>query len=269
MKIIHSLFALLTLISCVHSKDRVFTASTPAGPEVRSFLGISTKDSIDFIRWKLVINDRKYSLSCNYGIGKPNTNGFINGGKNLELTGEVTRINYYFKLFNNKRSLNLLELNNDLFHFLDENRNLLVGNGGWSYALNSQASGTNKKLNFEPLPSSLADSMTFIGRTPCHWLKEDKDCYKLKWYVILYTNPTTNQPTTYLLKGSISNHASMQGSWKISRKSGVEIYQLDTGKNNSQLYFIRLDNNILFFTDINGNLLVGDHDFSYALSRTL
>jgi hypothetical protein len=27
-----------------------------------------------------------YTLNCNYGIGKPNTNGFINGGKKIELT---------------------------------------------------------------------------------------------------------------------------------------------------------------------------------------
>ena len=76
------LFAvLLFMVSCANGKDRNFTGSTPAATVVREFLGIDFRDSIDFIRWKLVLNDLHFKLECNYGIGKPNTNGFINGGE--------------------------------------------------------------------------------------------------------------------------------------------------------------------------------------------
>jgi hypothetical protein len=57
-------------------KEMNYTASTPAGNEVRDFLGISQVDSMDFIRWKLkIIDGKEFNLSCTYGIGKPNTNG--------------------------------------------------------------------------------------------------------------------------------------------------------------------------------------------------
>ena len=71
-------------------KEVSYTASTPADYPVRDFLGISQTDSIDFIRWKLKIVDLKeFDLSCSYGIGKPNTNGFIDE-KKLATKGTVT-----------------------------------------------------------------------------------------------------------------------------------------------------------------------------------
>src|SRR5215207_1915224 len=70
-------------------KEINYTASTPAGSEVRNFLGINQADSIDFIRWKLKISDHKnFNLSCSYGISKPNTNGFIDE-KKLQVEGTV------------------------------------------------------------------------------------------------------------------------------------------------------------------------------------
>lgn len=80
MKMLITVFLFLFVTSCANSKDVHFTASTPASPLVREFLGISLTDSIDFIRWNLTLNDLKYAVECNYGIGKPNTNGFKNGG---------------------------------------------------------------------------------------------------------------------------------------------------------------------------------------------
>ena len=82
------LFVLPSLISC--SQETVYTGSTPAGPVAREFLQINTKDSIDFIRWKLVIGKDKYNLDCQYGLCKPNTNGFTDE-KKLQLSGFVEK----------------------------------------------------------------------------------------------------------------------------------------------------------------------------------
>ena len=84
--------ALLTIMfilvaACIQAKEIKYTGSTPAGPEVRRFLGIPLADSVDFIRWVLVIDNNQYVLDCNYGISKPNTPGFINDGKRIKLTG--------------------------------------------------------------------------------------------------------------------------------------------------------------------------------------
>jgi hypothetical protein len=83
MKTLTTLLAITFFVSCANSKETNYTASTPAAPIVKKFLGISHTDSIDFIRWKLSLTDLKYTLECNYGIGKPNTNGFYDGEKKL------------------------------------------------------------------------------------------------------------------------------------------------------------------------------------------
>ena len=81
MKVITTFLSIILLASCASSKETNYTASTPADPLVRIFLGISQTDSIDFIRWKLTLSEKKYSLECSYGISKPNTNGFYDEKK--------------------------------------------------------------------------------------------------------------------------------------------------------------------------------------------
>jgi hypothetical protein len=81
MKLIATFLSFVLLTSCASSKETNYTASTPAPPLIRTFLGISLTDSIDFIRWKLSLTDKKYSLECSYGISKPNTNGFYDKKK--------------------------------------------------------------------------------------------------------------------------------------------------------------------------------------------
>src|SRR6185503_4634537 len=107
------------VISSANSKDRAFTASTPAAPVVRSFLDIPLTDSIDFIRWRLTLTDSQYSLACDYGIGKPNTNGFVNGGKKIALTGTFKKVKNEYQLIRNTQTLSLLEINPNLLHILD------------------------------------------------------------------------------------------------------------------------------------------------------
>ena len=92
MKTIATVLSLLLFVSVASSKETNYTASTPADRVVRTFLGISLADSIDFIRWKVSLTDVKYTLECTYGIGKPNTNGFYDP-KTINLSGTVKRDN--------------------------------------------------------------------------------------------------------------------------------------------------------------------------------
>lgn len=111
MKIISSSLLAILLTSCISGKDISYTGSTPGGAVIKNFLGISLSDSIDFIRWKLTINDVRYTLQCNYGIGKPNTNGFIGGGKKIDLDGQVKREGNIFSLKNGSKVLKIAECN--------------------------------------------------------------------------------------------------------------------------------------------------------------
>ena len=120
-------------------KKQIIQQALLPHPLVRTFLGISLTDSIDFIRWKLSLTDIKYSLECNYGIGKPNTNGFYDGGKKVVLQRDRKKRKQQLHTAKWNQVLKLAELNANLLHILNNDNTLLIGNGGWSYALNNMA----------------------------------------------------------------------------------------------------------------------------------
>ena len=274
MKIVNVLLCMLVFISCASSKEKNFTASTPAGTVVRSFLGISPEDAVDFIRWKLTLDNNKYSLQCNYGIGKPNTNGFINSGKNIALNGTLQKEQNRWTLQHDDRVLKMIELNSNLLHLLDENNQLLVGNGGWSYTLNNIDPVLTNDINITAQQGSLKDSVIFDGRTPCEVpgiIPSGMQCYKLKWRFIFYSGNGNEEQGQYKIKGTAwRNIESRTGSWKIIRKKNNQlIYQLNDEKGNALIYLLKADENILLFTDAAGKLLVGNEDFSYTLNKKL
>jgi len=252
----------------------VFIGCTPANNTIKSFLGISLSDSVDFIRWEIRFQNEKYKLLCKYGVAKQNTNGFINGGKQIELNGTIKKEGNFYTLRADNRQLSIFQLNSNLIHFVDDNKNLLVGTGGWSYTLNSIHPIITDHVNLILKRNVLEDSMTFLGRTPCKDFSinhSDPGCIKMKWSIVLYADVQKNKPTTYLL-----NHSSMlpleypgkKGIWNIIiGKDGRIIYELKTGDDDKPTYLLKLDDNVLVFTDAAGNLLVGDKDFSFSLSR--
>ncbi|HEY6502964.1 MAG TPA: hypothetical protein VIZ28_03225 [Chitinophagaceae bacterium] len=272
MRYVSVFLIIFLLASCVSGKERVFTASTPANPVVKTFLGIPLADSVDFIRWKIVLQDKHYSLQCNYGIGKPNTNGFINGGMKIELSGGLEKVKDHYVLHNGSKTLTIAELNTDLLHLLDENKKLLVGNGGWSYTINSIMPSGTGQINMMPPATVLKDSMAFEGRTPCEVpgiISPGTECYKIKWYIILYGNAVMNEPTTYKVYGTNwRKQGNLTGNWKvITGGDGHIMYQLNDDAGKPFITLLKTDDNILVFTGEHGKLLVGDEDFSYTLNR--
>jgi hypothetical protein len=268
MKIIATLLSITLFVFCANSKETNYTASTPAASLVRAFLGISMTDSIDFIRWKLSLNDLKYTLECNYGIGKPNTNGFYNGGKKVSFNGTVKRDNKTntYALQNGNHTLKLVELNSNLLHIANDDNILLVGNGGWSYALNNMAPLATDQFKLTTKQTRVKDSIAFQGRTPCgvpNIIPAGKECYKLKWYLVLYDNNSYRVlGTGYRVEGG------RRGNWRINmNKDGRITYELNDETGKPFIHLLKLDEGVLIFTDEKGNLLVGDHDFSYTLNR--
>ncbi len=271
MKIVAILITLVLLTSCASSKETDYTASTPASQLVRTFLGISLTDSIDFIRWKLSMSDIKYTLECNYGIGKPNTNGFLDGGKKVSFNGAVKRDKNIYVLQNGKQTLKFAALNNNLLHILNDDNTLMIGGGGWSYAINNTNPSLNDQLMLVASKTTIKDSIAFQGRTPCGvpGVPKSEQCYKLKWYLVLYGNPAKNEPLTYRVLGTgYRLEGGRKGKWLINTdKNGKIIYDLLDENGKSLFHLLKLDDGVLIFTDEKGNLLVGDHDFSYTLNR--
>lgn len=228
-------------------------------------------DSVDFIRWKLDLDQNHYHLNCNYGIGKANTNGFIHGGKQLEITGHLENEKYIYLLQYGNKILKIAELNINLLHLLNEDKSLLVGNGGWSYTLSNISPTVTNQLNFNSISSVLKDSMSFDGRSPCNVpgvVPSGMNCYKLKWYIVLYANAEKNEPGNYKVYGTLwQKDGPKTGNWIIEDKNGRVIYRLNDEHGNGLIYFLKPDANILMFIDADGKLLVGNEDFSYTLNR--
>jgi hypothetical protein len=275
MKLIYS--CVLFLFTCnVNAKGVNYVGCTPANNTVRNFLGISLTDSVDFIRWSIKAENGKYNLKCNYGIGKPNTPGFWNGGKWIELNGRITKTASYFSFENGTKILKALELNPSLIHFVDENKNLLIGTGGWAYTLSDKELPASDHLSVMAKQTVLKDSISYHGRTPCGDFSIQQgspNCQRLKWSVVFYADPKTHEPTTYLLNRSNAmpkEYPGKTGKWKIiTGKDGRIIYELFPNNNNTPTYLLKLDDNILVFTNKKGNLLVGNEDFSFTLSRDI
>lgn len=262
----------LFFISCANGNENTFTGSTPANALIKNFLNIPPADSIDFIRWKIILHAKTYSLQCNYGIGQPNTNGFINGGKKAEFNDILEKENNYYLLHNGNKLLKIAKLNTDLLHFMNIDNNLMVGNGGWSYTLNNVHPLLSDFVNLKAKPTILKDSMVFEGRTPCKVpgiIPAGMECYKLKWLIKLYTDTDNNKPGNFLILGTPwRDIGGKKGIWKIITGKNEQIsYQLLDEKGDSFLNLLKLDENILIITDANGKLLTGDADFSYTLNR--
>lgn len=270
------LFCLVVALSYfIEAPDQqTFVGSTPGHSVVRSFLGIASTDSIDFIRWKLEINANRFTLQCQYGLSKPSTPDFINE-KRVAFEGDLTKKeNHYFLLYHGKR-LSLLEVNGSLLHLLDEHKQMLIGNGGYSFALNNIDTVKADQFNIQPSQSTVNGPLVFEGRTPCQELSalldlnKSEACNKMKWYMIFYKDSVTGKPS-YYLKGGIGyrKETMERGTWKmITGKNGRIIYQVNPDKQDYTLYLLKGDDNILFFIDPTGRLLVGNEDFSYTLNR--
>lgn len=263
---------LLTLLVFVaNARELIYTGSTPAGRVVRTFLSISLSDSIDFIRWKITIGKDQYSLSCNYGIGQPNTNGFFGGGKWVEQNGPCKKEAKFYYLLNGDKTLSLFLINSNLLQIADAGNKLLVGNGGWSYTLNRMAPSVSTPANVITKPFAMTDSVVFQGRTPCfdHDNSQSKACYKRKWQMVLFGDAQAGKSQTCFINGTAFNHKQKSGTWRIvTEKNGSAICRINV-ENESPLYLLKLDENIMLFTDAQGNPLVGNEDFSFTLNRIL
>ncbi len=189
----------------------------------------------------------------------------------MNLKGEWGKEKSNYILNNAGKILKLLEMNDNLLHLLNSDNSLLVGTGGWSYTLCNEHPMTSNQLNWVAKKPVLTDSMVFHGRTPCPGIDPRRECLKLKWSVVLFADTRSNQPNGYLLRGTLNQYGNKKGQWKIiTGTDGRIIYELMAANNNGDpLYLLKLDDNILVFTDANGNLLVGNEDFSYTLSRRL
>ena len=292
MFLIGSLFSASCSITGVAEKfapQTVLSATTPGDAEVKKMLGIPSETPVDMIRWELTLTEEKtFLLGAVYGEAKPNTRGMIVENK-LSFNGsyEITRgaagdkIKEIYRLKSELPAarISLVKVNDNLFHLLTAEDKLMIGNGGWSYTLNRKEPSAD--VSSLPVPSisnnEPALQTIFDGRTPCAEISQQfaipvpEDCFKLKWRVTFNRDPKTFAPTTYTIQRIDHRPNLITGKWTIEKGTGANagavIYKLDPAEPQKSLSFAAGDENVLFFLDKNGRLLVGDGEFSYTLNR--
>lgn len=252
----------------------IYVGSTPAHREVRDFLQVSLTDSIDFIRWKLEISSGTFRLSAQYGISKPGTPGFMNEQR-VSFEGQLTHAQHRYNLTNKGKNISLLEVNQNVLHFVGRNGLMLAGNGGYSYALNNVHPAETNAFNIRSQSTKNQSPLIFEGRTPCQelaallGLEKSEACNKMKWYFLLYTDTVTQKPSYFLMNGTgYRKETMLRGTWEIvPGQNGRIVYRLYSDKWSRSLTLLKGDENILFFVNGKGQVLSGDEDFSYTLNR--
>lgn len=267
---------LISMLACLvaNANIQTYVGSTPAHAIVRNFLQISSTDSIDFIRWKLEISSNTFKLQCQYGLAQPGTPGFSNEQR-VAFEGSLTELANYYYLTRNGKSISIFKVNGNILHFLDRDNRMLIGNGGYSYALNNTHPVETKEVTIRTTQRNIENLLVFEGRTPCRdlstllGLNKSEACNKMKWYLLFYTDAITAKPSYFLMGGSRYRKETMtKGSWKIiTGPNGRTVYQVYTDKWVRSLDLLKGDDNILFFLDSDGQPLVGNEDFSYTLNR--
>lgn len=260
-------------------------ASTPCDSVIMTMLHIEQAGVIDFIRWNLVLSpNNSFELNIKYGESQPNTLGFkvenhqeIKGAFTVQKS-EAPRGDIYQLSADSGIRFSFIKLNADLYHLLDPDQQLMLGNGGWSYCLNRKTP-TRQKTTLPSLAAATLSKATpyvavYDGRTPCTKLAEEyaipvsDQCIKLKWRFTLYRDSVTLKPTTYTAIRIFRRAEPITGKWSIEQKGDATIYQLHPDdKKDEALQFLVGDDNVLFFLDKQQRLMVGDENFSFALNR--
>ena len=272
-------------------KTEVFVGSTPCDSPVKAIFNIHEKDSIDFMRWGLILSipdsgQGFFSIDLSYGIGQPNTLSFISGGNkfNTEGTIAISKLQsgatvYTLNSKDLKSKLSLIRLSNSILHILTAEKRLMVGNGGWSYSL-----GKKDPIAKSVLPSSMSalnmnienGTLTFSGRTPCEPVNTEynmalgESCLKIKWLLRMYIDPVTRRPTSFNLMRTGHRSSIIEGTWHIENGTapGIIICRLNQRKPHEPMLFWIADGNVMYFLDKSMNIMTGDENFSFVLNRS-
>jgi hypothetical protein len=299
----------ITLQSCAQtiskqaSAREAFVATTPCDEFSKSLLHIPSGTNAEMMKWNLTLHrdartsePTTYELSCAYGMAKQGTRGLMPGAATLELNGRWTIISgtnddakaivYRLTAQNAPIALSFLKPNKNILHLLDRQGKLMVGNGAWSYTLNSSkpvvlsSNAINSPENMSP--KIAYDSAVFFARTPCYEPllaltgKTITGCELIKCKLVLYCDVNTHEPANFRLYtvhvGAGNARYPTSGTWKVTKGTKSDaaaiLYQLESNsRTDKPLTFLRASDSILFLVDKEMNCMAGNDYCSYTFNR--
>jgi len=267
-----------------------FSATSPCDEFAKSFLRIPAGENCDRIKWQLRLHHSgQYVLQREYGFHVDNRTYLPKDTTTLEGTWKTTKgrtsSTVVIQLDAEKpNSISFALIDQNILHLLDANKDLAIGHSGASYTLSrDQKSSVLTAGNHGwATEQDLTVQTVFSGRSPCREVAKELnhpvpgDCAKLKWLLTLRRDPKTLAPTTYQLKGTLyrddirETENPREGTWKVIKGTtnpNAVVYQLDAFGADGPILLLKADHNVLFFLAKDGNLLIGNEDFSYTLNR--
>jgi hypothetical protein len=276
---------ILPSLSCAGQASGQYTqltGSTPGDAGIKTIMGIDTATSIDFIRWDLQMQAGpseagKFVLYLHYGMSKPNTQDFLQGGEKKKMEGRFENKGPVIHFTSDSAKFSLRRIDENVYHFLNGKQDLMQGNAGWSYSLcRVQPVSNSTILPFFHTLLLKQDTTTiieFTGRTPCqaiaqlmNW-KVSKECWKMKWIVTLKRDAQTFEAAGFIMRQTNISGERIQGKWEINKTAQGNILTLETGNNTQQLNLLIGNENVLFILDDHLKPLVGNSEFSFTLNR--
>jgi hypothetical protein len=278
-----------------------FVGTTPADAALLRTLDAAANAKAEIIEWSLTLYhdpqtgaSSRYELRAAYGLTEANRPGIALDLKRAQRRGRWTRAGTTAPraaddVMALDNGLSLARFGDTHLHFLDRDRRLMTGRGGWSYTL-SRADAADEHVDIAPLTVPPPESYTilpvatgpnvfgvFEGRTPCQGIARalqwpvDASCRKLKWRVTLFHDPVTRAPTTYRMEGTLFRSGPQEGRWRLvdagptSRRARV--FRLEGTGAAPALSLFEADPNVVFCLKRDGRLLAGTAEFGYTLDR--
>ncbi len=297
----------LALTPCTRSSDSsstlgVFVGTSLCSDSARPLLGIPAAAQCDRTKWDLTLyvdartqSPTTYRLSSEYGYHIDNRTLVMKGSNVSEGKWAVTRgvhgdpnaTVYQLNPGDPGKTISFQKIDANIIHLLERDRTLTIGSAAQSFTLgktnpqrtsNSSDSSVLTKTSARlPKTSENALVAVYTGRTPCREVAQQlnypvgADCVKLKWELTLYQDPKTQTAATFKLRGTLFRDYDREGTWAVMRgradHANGSIFKLDLDKPKGSLLLFKADENILFFLDDDGSLMVGNRDFSYTLNR--
>lgn len=134
----------------------------------------------------------------------------------------------------------------------------------------------SESITYNEMPTGPAVYGIFEGRSPCGISRQmgadmQAGCDHLKWQLILFRDPISLAPTTYVLVTEMFDRMPLKGTWRVDRGTRDDpkavIFALSYGHSGQVLCLYKGDENVLFILDEKREFLTGDRDFSYTLNR--
>jgi hypothetical protein len=159
-------------------------------------------------------------------------------------------------------------------------------------ALTACAAAISLSATPSPIPTGPNIRAIFEGITPCSretrplpQIPADTNCEQMIWKVILYQDPATETPTTYILESTYGvpqpnttgleeggTPIAMEGKWAIvigtKTDPEAEVYQLYSGDSQIAVSFLKMSEDILHVLNGDQTMMVGNGAWSYTLNRT-